>query len=198
MPFWLDSNAAPAKQPGLEGERTCDLAIIGGGFTGLWSALHAIGDQPGRDVVLLEGERVGWGASGRNGGFADASLTHGLPNGLARFPDEIDALERIGNENLAGMERDLARHGIECAWESPGYLTVARTDNEVDELRQFAAATGRSGWIRPPSAHSSIRPATAVRSGSTAALRWSIPAGWHGACEPSASTGACACTRARR
>ncbi len=151
MPFWLDSNAAPAKQPGLEGERTCDLAIIGGGFTGLWSALHAIGDQPGRDVVLLEGERVGWGASGRNGGFADASLTHGLPNGLARFPDEIDALERIGNENLAGMERDLARHGIECAWESPGYLTVARTDNEVDELRQFAevliAHGHRAEWL---------------------------------------------------
>ena len=72
--FWLDSPAAPEPLPPLEGETGCDLAIVGGGFTGLWAALLAAPDE---SVVLLEGDRCGWGASGRNGGFVEASLTTG-------------------------------------------------------------------------------------------------------------------------
>ena len=67
--FWLD--ALPPREPeaSLAGTVDADLCIIGGGFTGLWAALHAKADDPGRDVVLLEGETVGFGGSGRNGGF---------------------------------------------------------------------------------------------------------------------------------
>ncbi|MET0730090.1 MAG: FAD-dependent oxidoreductase, partial [Solirubrobacterales bacterium] len=82
--FWLDSPEAPEPLPPLEGETSCELAIVGGGFTGLWAALLAAPDE---DVLLLEGDRCGWAASGRNGGFLDASLTHGLENGLARWPE---------------------------------------------------------------------------------------------------------------
>ena len=96
----------------------CDLAIVGGGFTGLWAALYA---APGEEVVLLEGDRCGWGASGRNGGFAEASLTHGLDNGLSRWPEEIDELERIGAENFARHARDArARAGSTRRGRSPG------------------------------------------------------------------------------
>ena len=49
-------------------------------------------------MVVLEGERIGWAASGRNGGFCDASLTHGTLNGVDRFPNEMDTLERLGAE----------------------------------------------------------------------------------------------------
>src|SRR5687767_3838187 len=87
--FWLDAAAAPSPLPPLDADVSCDLAIIGGGFTGLWAALQSAGEQ---DVVLLEGDRCGWGASGRNGGFLEASLTHGFENGVSRWPDEMDAL----------------------------------------------------------------------------------------------------------
>ena len=95
LPFWLD-RPRPAEAPPLEGAVEADLAIVGGGFTGLWAAVQAKQERPQREVVLLEAETAGWGASGRNGGFVDASLTHGLLNGAARFPRELDALEALG------------------------------------------------------------------------------------------------------
>ncbi|HCR71091.1 MAG TPA: FAD-dependent oxidoreductase, partial [Anaerolineae bacterium] len=58
-----------------------DLCIIGGGFTGLWTALLAKQRDPNRDVVLIEANEIAYGASGRNGGFCSASLTHGFLNG---------------------------------------------------------------------------------------------------------------------
>ncbi|HVG66585.1 MAG TPA: FAD-dependent oxidoreductase, partial [Gaiellales bacterium] len=72
VPFWLDRPDAPAPAPPLTGDATCDLAIVGGGFTGLWAAILAKQDDPARDVVLLEGDTVAFGGSGRNGGFVDA------------------------------------------------------------------------------------------------------------------------------
>ena len=66
-PFWLDRADRPAARSPLEGDRTADLVIIGGGFTGLWAAVQALEDLPGRDVVLLEGERLAFGGSGPSG-----------------------------------------------------------------------------------------------------------------------------------
>ncbi len=120
----------------------CDLAIVGGGFTGLWAALHAAPDE---EVVLLEGDRCGWGASGRNGGFAEASLTHGLENGLSRWPDEIEELERIGAENFAAMRETLRERGIDAAWEEPGVIDVATRPHEVPWLAEGAEAARRHG-----------------------------------------------------
>jgi len=128
--------------PPLEGEVRCDLAIVGGGFTGLWAALNAAPDQ---DVVLLEGDRCGWGASGRNGGFAEQSLTHGLENGLSRWPEEIDELERIGAENFAAMRSTLRERGIDAAWEEPGVIDVATRPHEVPWLAEGAESARGHG-----------------------------------------------------
>src|SRR5215470_15594720 len=92
--YWLDQPDAPDPLPALAGNVTADLAIVGGGFTGLWTALFATERDPSLDVVLLEARTAGWAASGRNGGFCSASLTHGLGNGLERFPAEIPLLTR--------------------------------------------------------------------------------------------------------
>lgn len=144
-PYWLDT-LPPAKPcPPLAGSVDADLCIVGGGFTGLWAALHAKADDPGRDVVLLEAETAGFGASGRNGGFAVASLTHGIANGLARFPHEMELLERLADSNFEGLRSDLERHGIDCDFEATGELTVAVEPHEEPWLAEEAELLGRFG-----------------------------------------------------
>ena len=106
--FWLDQPDAPEPLPALAGRVTADLAVIGGGFTGLWTALLARERYPDLDVVLVEAKTVGWAASGRNGGFCSASLTHGIGNGLERFPDEMPLLERLGEQNLREIGETIA------------------------------------------------------------------------------------------
>ena len=113
-PYWLDSPDRPAPRPGLGADAVADLCIVGGGYSGLWTAILAKERDPGRDVMLLEGSRIGWAASGRNGGFCAASITHGHANGADRWPDEIDTLDRLGRDNLDGIEAtlDALRHRL--------------------------------------------------------------------------------------
>src|SRR5690349_19898816 len=89
LPFWLDDPLRPMPQPELMKYISTDLLIIGAGFTGLWTALLAKEENPSREVVILEAGEAAGGASGRNGGFVDASITHGIQNGLARWPWEF-------------------------------------------------------------------------------------------------------------
>ena len=113
LAFWLDDPASPEPAPPLVGRTSADLVVVGGGFTGLWTAWLAKAADPARDVVLVEADRCGWAASGRNGGFCAASLTHGLGNGVERFPAEVDVLERMGRQNLDAIEATVAAEGIE-------------------------------------------------------------------------------------
>jgi len=136
--FWLDDLPARDPEPRLEGVVEADLCVVGGGFTGLWAALHAVRDDPSRRVVVVEASRCGEGASGRNGGFLDASLTHGLGNGLSRFPREMRTLERLGAENFAGLRDDLQRLEIDAEFEQPGFLTVALEEHELEGLDEAA------------------------------------------------------------
>ncbi|MGB7685016.1 MAG: FAD-dependent oxidoreductase [Solirubrobacterales bacterium] len=145
VPYWIA--AAPRREPTppLTGSVETDLCIVGGGFTGLWAALHAKADDPSREVLLVEAGRIGGEASGRNGGFVDSSLTHGIDNGLARFADEIETLERLGEENFAGMRADIERHGIECAWGEGGGIGVALEPHELEALAEAVPVLRRFG-----------------------------------------------------
>jgi glycine/D-amino acid oxidase-like deaminating enzyme len=143
--FWLDSPDRPAPEPTLGSDTSCDLAVIGGGFTGLWTALLAKQADPSRDVVLLEARSAGWAASGRNGGFCSASLTHGVANGMDRFPSEVPALERLGRANLDAIEATVTRFGIDCAFERTGELDVAVEPHQVEWLREDAVTAKELG-----------------------------------------------------
>ncbi len=143
--FWLDDPAAPKPELPLTGSRRADLAVVGAGFTGLWTALLAKEADPGLDVVVLEGERAGWAATGRNGGFCEASLTHGEANGRARFPDSFEHLEKLGVENLEAIEQFVKEHRVDCGWERTGQLTVATRPWQLDELRGEGDAP--PGWL---------------------------------------------------
>ncbi len=144
-PFWTDRLPARTPAAPLHASTDTDLCIVGGGFTGLWAALMAKADDPGRDVVVLEAETIGFGASGRNGGFVVGSLTHGLDHGLERFAGEIDLLERLGRENLAGLVADVEGLGITCDLELTGELmasVAAYQDAFLHEGRETHARFG--------------------------------------------------------
>ncbi|WGD38232.1 FAD-dependent oxidoreductase [Lysinibacter sp. HNR] len=134
-PFWLDDVAQVTKYPRYRGPSTFDLAIVGGGYLGLWTAILAKERNPNRSVILLEGQNVGWAASGRNGGFCDASLTHGEENGRARWPEEYEALDSLGRQNLNEIEAAIERYSIDCEFERTGALTVATEPYQEKELR---------------------------------------------------------------
>ncbi|PPF45486.1 FAD-dependent oxidoreductase [Pseudoclavibacter sp. AY1F1] len=141
--YWLDDPGRPAVLPPLRGNLTADLVIVGGGYTGLWTALLAKERDPKRKIVLLEGKRVGWAASGRNGGFCEASLTHGESNGKDRLPHEYAKLEAFGLENLREIGETVKRYSMDCDYEETGVLNVATEPHQVAELEQ--AAAGDSG-----------------------------------------------------
>ncbi len=136
--YWFEDADAPDSNPTLVRTENCDLCVVGGGYTGLWTAIIAKERDPSIDVVLIEGNEIGSAASGRNGGFMESSLTHGVANGQARFPDEIELLEQLGLENLDEIEAAIDRYGIDCDYERTGVIDVA-TDRHppsyLDELR---------------------------------------------------------------
>lgn len=136
--MWLDIRRPD--HAALTGVVSCDLLVIGGGYTGLWAALHAADRNPGRKIVLIEANRIGWAASGRNGGFVDASLTHGAENGKSRWADEFDTLQAMGLENLDGMAADIERLELDVEWQRTGMLSVATEPHQVDWLAESAAA----------------------------------------------------------
>lgn len=144
-PYWLHQAGAPAPADPLTGLDSADLAVVGAGYSGLWTALIAKERDPGRDVVVIEAGTAGWAASGRNGGFCSASLTHGFDNGLSRFPDEMDVLEKLGRANLDAIEDTVRRHDIDCDFARTGELHVATQPWQLRELRETHAAEAARG-----------------------------------------------------
>ena len=144
--FWLEH--LPSREPHapLVGQVDGGLCVVGGGFTGLWAAIHAKTDDPGRDVVVLESGTVGSGASGRNAGFCIGSLTHGLENGLARFEDEMPLLERLSRTNLRGLVADVDRLGIDCDLEMTGEMTPSLAPHQDAWLHEGRELYERWGY----------------------------------------------------
>jgi glycine/D-amino acid oxidase-like deaminating enzyme len=147
--FWLADPAAPPPAPALVEDVECELAVVGAGYTGLWTALRARQRGEADDVVVLDAGRSGAAASGRNGGFCAASLTHGAGNGYARWPGEMAVLDRLGMENLDGIEEAVGRYGIDCDFRRTGALDVATAPWQLDELRDRAALPSPSGAPPP-------------------------------------------------
>jgi glycine/D-amino acid oxidase-like deaminating enzyme len=123
------------------------LAVVGGGFTGLWTALLAKQRDPNRPVTLFEAGRVGQGASGASAGLVDPCPTYSWTHGQRLWPDEIDQIGRLAASNLAGLIQDLARHDIDCRMRLPGRLLLATQPHQVPWLLQAAAV-----WHGHPSA----------------------------------------------
>ncbi len=143
---WYAATAhASPSHAALAGDTQADVAIIGGGATGLSAALHLA--QQGASVVLLEAGRIGHGASGRNGGQIIPGLRLGAADLVARF-----GAERGGALfHLALSARDLvvdlvARHGIDCDLALTGHLLTAVRPRDLDDFAREAEAAARLGY----------------------------------------------------
>ncbi len=143
--YWYTTGDPGPVRPPVRGTIRADVAIIGAGFTGLWTAIQLLDTEPSLRVVVLEADRVGWGASGRNGGFCASSLTHGLANALLHYPDELDILEREGVANLAALVAFVRSEGIDCELEATGSLDVAVAPHEAEDLRDHVELAARHG-----------------------------------------------------
>jgi glycine/D-amino acid oxidase-like deaminating enzyme len=132
--FWSDRDDRPPQALALDEKVTADLTIVGGGLTGLWAAVQVLEDQPDMTVVVLEAERCGFGASSRNGGFCDSSLTHGLENGVRHWPEEIETLIRLGRRNLDEIEASIERYGISADFRRAAEVGVATEPWHLEEL----------------------------------------------------------------
>jgi glycine/D-amino acid oxidase-like deaminating enzyme len=176
--LWLDDPARPAARPPLTADTTADLVIVGGGFSGLWTALLAAQRHPGWDIVLAEGQRIGWAASGRNGGFCSASLTHGENNGARHFPAELDVLEQLGQANLDAIEEAVTEHGIACDFARTGALTVATEPYQVSGLREepgeFLTADAVRAEVNSPTYLAGVWDRRGTALVNPAALAWGL------------------------
>ncbi len=144
---WYAATANPhPDRPPLDGERRCDVVVVGGGFTGLSTALNLA--ETGYDVVLLEARRVGWGASGRNGGQIVGGYNRSMGQ-IARLigGDGARALWDMNEEAKAIIGDRVARHAIGCdlKW---GYLLAAIKRRHLDELRHTADDWAAYGYRR--------------------------------------------------
>ncbi len=132
---WWDQTCDLPSRPSLEGDLKCDVAIIGGGFTGISAALHLA--EAGAEAVVLENRYVGWGASGRNGGFCclgggrldDAALDRkfGRDARLAFRKAELAAVNMVESLTI--------RHDIKVDRHSAGETELAHRPRDMDDLR---------------------------------------------------------------
>ena len=143
--LWLEQLDDPIRsRPPLGGDADVDVAVVGGGYTGLWSAYSLLRADPSLRVVVIEREMVGFGASGRNGGWCVGELAGGLggaiatwgrSSGIAMTQAIVDTVDEVG--------RTVEAEGIDCGFEAGGVIRLARTGAqlarqraEVDEYRQ--------------------------------------------------------------
>jgi glycine/D-amino acid oxidase-like deaminating enzyme len=145
--LWLDQVPEPlAPQDPLEGDAECDVAIIGGGFTGLWTAYSLARAEPSLRIRLLEAETCGFGASGRNGGWASALFAGSRAfTAKRRGREGVLALHRQMVEAIGDIERTCAEESIDCSFHRGGTLTLASSPAHVARLREHVDADHRWG-----------------------------------------------------
>jgi glycine/D-amino acid oxidase-like deaminating enzyme len=141
--FWLDSTRGLAKQrPRLEGDLHCDIAVVGAGYTGLWTAYWLTQMDPSLRVAVLEQEYVGFGASGRNGGWISGKTVGVRRNLLSSSVDHGDllAMERECHRAVGEIVDLMAAEGKEIDAHRGGWMQVARSESERERLRRHVEA----------------------------------------------------------
>jgi glycine/D-amino acid oxidase-like deaminating enzyme len=143
--YWL-AQREPRPAVRLEGAHEADVAIVGAGLTGLWTALFIKELDASLSIVVVEQGIAAYGGSGRNAGILAEPIDHGHAAAIAHFGEaEARALARIGEANIADMLAFFTARGIECHYEPTGRLMVALTPGQVSATRETVEAARRVG-----------------------------------------------------
>ena len=142
--YYLDSASPPAFHPRLEGSHTCEVCVVGAGFTGLSAALNLA--EAGYSVALLEGERIGWGASGRNGGQVLTGFAPSL-NKIEGWVGEAHTrqLWEMSLEATQILQERMARHRIDAEYRA-GYVLAAVRQRQMKDLAEEHLYVSRLGY----------------------------------------------------
>src|ERR1700742_177055 len=142
--FWLDQLGSRPARPALASNRDADVCIIGAGFTGLWTAYELKRADPSLVVVVVEAHQVGFGASGRNGGWVLGKVSGTADAWRARGgPDAPRAMVRAIQQTVEEIGAVVAQEDIECDWKHGGTVTVAQSDTQLGRLRAIAETERR-------------------------------------------------------
>jgi glycine/D-amino acid oxidase-like deaminating enzyme len=135
--FWFEQlEGIPAPRPPLEGRVEADVCVVGAGYTGLWTAYELRRADPSLEVVVLEREAAGFGASGRNGGWVLGVVSGSRAGWIERGGrDGALALERAIQATVDEVKGVVEAEGIDCDFVKGGTLVVAQSDLELDRLR---------------------------------------------------------------
>ncbi|WP_299846402.1 FAD-binding oxidoreductase [uncultured Roseovarius sp.] len=146
--YWSGTVPMP-EYPAATGPITCDVAVIGAGFTGLSAALHLA--EAGRDIVVLDAQTPGWGASGRNGGFCCLGGSAASDTILAKLYGETARREFRSTEHRAvDLAADLIRrHNIDCDVHSEGETLMAHSQKAMDGFEAKAKEVERDFGVTP-------------------------------------------------
>jgi glycine/D-amino acid oxidase-like deaminating enzyme len=140
--WWRALGGFPPRRASLPGPLEADVAIVGGGYTGLWTAYYLAGLRPGLRIVVLEAAFVGYGASGRNGGWVTAELP-GSRDRYARAAGGVagvKALEAALRATVDEVGRVCEAESIDCDFVKGGRLSVATTPSQLARMRDGLAA----------------------------------------------------------
>lgn len=139
--FWLDSLPADhnfAARQQLPGDVTADVAIIGAGYTGLWTAYYLHQVDPSLRIVIVESEFAGFGASGRNGGWLSALLPMSFEKMAAHHGRSgAITMQRSMHDSVDEVARVTAKEGIDCHLAKGGYLNLARNEPQVRRVHEL-------------------------------------------------------------
>jgi glycine/D-amino acid oxidase-like deaminating enzyme len=139
--YWWEQIGAPVPRPALPGDLSCDVAIVGAGYTGLWTAYYLKKADPSLDIVIVEQRHAGYGASGRNGGWLTAAITGGREQyEPTHGRDATERFQRAMNQTVDEVIRVTEAEGIHADIKKGGEFTVAYTPAQEKRLREFAQA----------------------------------------------------------
>ncbi len=141
LSLWWDGLPGPiGLRPPLPGDTEVDVAIVGGGLTGLWAAYYLSGADPGLRIAVLERDVVGFGASGRNGGWCSALFSVSEATLDARCgPGSGRAQYRAMEETVREVGRVVAAEDIDCGFHRGGTVVLARTPAQLRRTREEVA-----------------------------------------------------------
>jgi glycine/D-amino acid oxidase-like deaminating enzyme len=149
LSLWHDTAGEDwTPRPALPGPTSCDVVVVGAGFTGLWTAYYLRRADPGLRVVVLEAEVAGFGASGRNGGWCSALFATDWDRLVAQSSAaEALRLHRAMQDTVTEVGRVVAAEGIDADYQRGGTVTLARTPVQLTRLRDQVALARARGFL---------------------------------------------------